>query len=1004
MSSRKIATFTLAALSIISCKNFGEFDKAPPSGLNYKGSPFVFTVNAPVAIITPSVTGKIESCAANPPLPAGLALQATSCAISGTPTVSQFPTGHTVTATNSAGKTNTVISIEVNSNPPAALTYTGSPYSFTQANAITPVVPTFTGTATGCSSAPALPAGLAIDPTSCTISGTPTGTQVSTAYTITVSNAFGNTTANINIAVTAETTPPSTPTAFSATPFSMTQIDLAWSASGDNVTPAAGIIYEICRVTGTGGCTAFTIIHTTTAGATNFSSTGLTAGTTYYFVIRARDAAGNISGISAEISATTTPAGTATAPTFTPIAGTYNAAQNVSISVSSPALSTICYTTNGTTPACDITKLLCSNGALYATAVAVPADVTLKAIGCKPTYTDSAVGTAAYVIDTSVPTVTGVTSSTANGTYNVGSVISVQVTFSEMVNVTGTPTLTLSTGSPATTVINYTSGTGTNTLTFDYTVAAGNSSPDLDYANTTALSFGSGAIKDAALNAASLTLPSPGGIGSLGANKSLVISPPPAVVSVTPTNGATGFGVTSPVSVVFNQNMNTGTINAQAAGGACTGTFQVSVDGFATCLGGTVAFPTQTTANFTPAVGFCVDTQYPMQVKILNTVQSTNSVPMTATYSSSNTFTTQQALMRVGITAGSEVRALAISCNTLFVGGSFSQVTGAQTRNNLMAIDLTTGNLLGGSFGPPTFDTNGAVNALAIDGTQLVVGGSFTMAGGSPRTNLAAFNPTGTVTAWSPSTDAAVSALAVNTGTIYVGGAFAVAGGMSRKLVAAFASGTNAPNAFNASITGTGVVSAIGISGTTAILGGTFTGGTVGGNTRSYLAAVDAGTGSGTAFAAWCSSSPTFPVTSIVTFGGNVYFGGAFGGSACGIAFNYFGAISASSGGGAIGFANGVGTGAGNQVNTLSISPTNLYVGGQFSGAGAFVASVRNFGGATNLTGNLASWDPNFGSQVLTLANVGSSVFAGGMFSLVNGGTAASKIAIVDAMTGTLRP
>ena len=57
------------------------------------------------------------------------------------------------------------------------------------------------------------------------------------------------------------------------------------------------------------------------------------------------------------------------------------------------------------------------------------------------------------------------------------------VTFSEPVTVTGTPQLTLSTGSPATTAVNYTaSGTGTSTLTFNYTVAAGNTSADLDYA------------------------------------------------------------------------------------------------------------------------------------------------------------------------------------------------------------------------------------------------------------------------------------------------------------------------------------------------------------------------------------------------------------------------------------------------------------------------------------------------------------------------------------------
>ena len=45
---------------------------------------------------------------------------------------------------------------------------------------------------------------------------------------------------------------------------------------------------------------------------------------------------------------------------------------------------------------------------------------------------------------------------------------------------TGTPQLTMATGATAA-VVNYTSGSGTNTLTFTYTVAASHVSADLDY-------------------------------------------------------------------------------------------------------------------------------------------------------------------------------------------------------------------------------------------------------------------------------------------------------------------------------------------------------------------------------------------------------------------------------------------------------------------------------------------------------------------------------------------
>ena len=121
--------------------------------------------------------------------------------------------------------------------------------------------------------------------------------------------------------------------------------------------------------------------------------------------------------------------------------------------------------------------------------------------------------------DTTAPTVSGVTASNANGSYKAGAVIHAQVNFSENVIVVGTPQLSLSTASPSVMTINYVSGSGTPTLAFDYTVAAGNTASDLDYASILALGLNGGTIKDAAGNNAVLLLPAPGAAGSLGANK-----------------------------------------------------------------------------------------------------------------------------------------------------------------------------------------------------------------------------------------------------------------------------------------------------------------------------------------------------------------------------------------------------------------------------------------------------------------------------------------------------
>ncbi|NGF57534.1 T9SS type B sorting domain-containing protein [Parapedobacter sp. SGR-10] len=162
--------------------------------------------------------------------------------------------------------------------------------------------------------------------------------------------------------------------------------------------------------------------------------------------------------------------------------------------------------------------------------------------------------------DITAPTITSVTSSTANGTYKIGDVISVQVNFDETVNVSGTPRLTLETGTTDRTV-DYVSGTGTSTLTFTYTIQAGDESVDLDYAATTALALNSGSIQDLAGNNATLTLFAPGAAGSLGANKDIVVDGVRPTATLVVTDAALSAGETSLVTITFSEAV-TGFTNA----------------------------------------------------------------------------------------------------------------------------------------------------------------------------------------------------------------------------------------------------------------------------------------------------------------------------------------------------------------------------------------------------------------------------------------------------------
>ena len=215
--------------------------------------------------------------------------------------------------------------------------------------------------------------------------------------------------------------------------------------------------------------------------------------------------------------------------------------------------------------------------------------------GNSATLTHSAVtAQSAHMVDTTAPTVSNVTSSTANGTISVGGTVSIQVTFTEAVTVTGTPQLTLETGTTDR-VINYVSGSGTTSLTFTYTVQSGDSSTDLDYVSTSALALNGGSIADTAGNTATLTLPTPGAAGSLSANKALVItwSPTKVVSARTPVGTASGAAFTTQPQVSLQDSGS----NVVTSDNSTVVTASVSAG--ATLVGTTTATVVNGVATFT---------------------------------------------------------------------------------------------------------------------------------------------------------------------------------------------------------------------------------------------------------------------------------------------------------------------------------------------------------------------------------------------------------------------
>lgn len=168
--------------------------------------------------------------------------------------------------------------------------------------------------------------------------------------------------------------------------------------------------------------------------------------------------------------------------------------------------------------------------------------------------------------------VVNINSSTPDGTYTAGAVIDINVTFSNNVNVTGTPQLLLETGTTDRNAI-YTSGSGSATLTFQYTVVAGDSSLDLDYASANALTLNGGTITGA-IGDAVLILPKPGNPAfvSLADNKNIAIdsSGNPSLVSISRQNPVTS--PTNSNSLVFRVAFSEAVKNVDVNDFVATGT------------------------------------------------------------------------------------------------------------------------------------------------------------------------------------------------------------------------------------------------------------------------------------------------------------------------------------------------------------------------------------------------------------------------------------------------
>jgi len=387
-----------------------------------------------------------------------------------------------------------------------------------------------------------------------------------------------------------------------------------------------------------------------------------------------------------------------------------------------------------------------------------------------------------------------------------------------------------------------------------------------------------------------------------------------------------------------------------------------------------------------------------------------------------------------------EVSSLLLSGNELYVSGGFTtaNVGGAEIGANRIAkLDTSTGVWsalgAGGGNGVSRGSGNGGeVISLAMIGSHLYVAGAFTSANvGGPVINVGNIAKFDTATSfWSGLTEGTGNglndfalAVAVNGTDIYVGGIFSFAGAVPANGIAKFDTLTNTWSALGTG-GGNGVdgtVQALAVSGGDLYVAGDFTMANVGGATVNVnnVAKVNLATGVWSALGTGGGNGVNSQIRALLVSGSNLYVAGLFTTANVGstpVSANRVAKFNL-----ATSVWSALGTGGGNGLNSaayaLAVSGGNLYVGGTFATAnvGGTTVSANNIarvnlttgawsvlgtGGGNGVSGGLG---PSFVQGVYALAANGSDLYVGGLFNTANtGGTTvnANYIAKVNLATG----
>ncbi|MCB0276450.1 MAG: T9SS type A sorting domain-containing protein, partial [Calditrichaeota bacterium] len=287
------------------------------------------------------------------------------------------------------------------------------------------------------------------------------------------------------------------------------------------------------------------------------------------------------------------------------------------------------------------------------------------------------------------------------------------------------------------------------------------------------------------------------------------------------------------------------------------------------------------------------------------------------------------------------VYALAVSGDTLYVGGGFNEVAG-QSRVGFAAVAISSQQLL--PIDLPIGGSSPQILDIIVMDNDLLIGGSFTTIGGQIHNRLAMANRfSGVVSSgFAPVLGGAILDMDLKGDTLFVAGQFGQVNGNPNPFVAAFRIPDDQALPWNPFSGGSGSeVNVIVHHGDVVYAGGDYS--QFGSVPRNNLAAIDANTG---AVLPWDPDAES-------------------------------------------------------EVNSLAVHNGKLYAGGFFEAMGT---TPRWHLAEFDLsTGDLTSWEPWGDEAVLCLYGEGDQLYAGGRFKKF-GGEARSNIAAIDLNTGEVTP